>query len=157
MALVAVACVVSMLAGCGGGEGNDAASAVTTTSVVAAAGSGSGVADAPPPVPFISESELRRRVDGALATSAIGDPCPLYGIVATVVPDVSDPAAARRAYRIIASGLARVEARAELAEPWSVLIEATGREADDGGGGAAFAGAEVHRALDLLDAACGGT
>ncbi len=110
--------------------------------------------DAPPPVEPLPESELRRLIDEAAARSVGGDPCPLYGVVESVVPDVSSPASARRAYRIISSALARVEARDELTEPWSTLVDAAVRAAEDAGSGAAFAGAEVRRALDALDAAC---
>lgn len=151
-AAVALLSGVSLVSACGGraGRSESPSHTVPPTSVEER----HDAPDAPPPVEPISESELRRRIDEAAARSAGGDPCPLYGVVESVVPDVSTPASARRAYRIISSALARVEARDELAEPWSTLVDAAVRAAEEPGSGAAFAGAEVRRALDALDAAC---
>lgn len=154
VAIVAASLLAALGSGCGGGADTDTRAVSSSTS--SRGGTALSATDAPPPIPPISDGELQRRVDAAVGTSSPGDPCPLYDVVATVVPDISDATVARRSYRIIGAALARIEARADLAGAWQTLREATGREAESGGGGAAFASAEVHRALDLLDAACGG-
>lgn len=153
VAVVFVSAVVPLTGACGSSTERSESPSPTLPST--SLGERRDAPDAPPPVQPISESELRLRLDDAAARSVGGDPCPLYGEVESVVPDVSTPASARRAYRIISTALARVEARDELAESWSTLVDAAVRAAEDAGSGAAFAGAEVRRALDALDAACG--